>query len=257
MPGLINDGSHFIGEAITLGASAIITKNKRTENDIVPHIIVDNPRKTLSKVAAKFYGEPSKSLKVIGITGTNGKTTTASLIHSIFKEAKVKIAQIGTLGIKDGKKLKKSALTTPDAITLQKTFSNLLKDNFTHVVMEVSSHSLAQHRVDDIDFDVAIFTNLTTDHLDYHKNMESYFLAKSKLFKMLGQNATAIINNSSIFGKRIIKRCKSKNITYSIEGQSEIFFEKVKIKMDGIDGFLRVKDKNYRVKSSLIGEFQL
>ena len=138
--------------------------------------------KTLSKVASSFYGDPSKELKVIGITGTNGKTTTASLIYSILKNAKVKVAQIGTLGIKV-KKIKSNSLTTPDALTLQKTFSYLLKNNFTHVVMEVSSHPLSQNRVDNIDFDIALFTNLTSDHLDYHKDIESYFKAKSKLFE--------------------------------------------------------------------------
>ena len=99
------------------------------------------------------------------------------------------------------KKYNRNSLTTPDAMTLQKTFSYLLKNNFTHVVMEVSSHSLSQHRVDNIDFDIAIFTNLTPDHLDYHKDIESYFLAKSILFEMLRSDAIAIVNNSSKFGK--------------------------------------------------------
>ena len=167
----------------------------------IPHIIVNDARKTLSKVASSFYGDPSKELKVIGITGTNGKTTTASLIYSILKNAKVKVAQIGTLGIKGEKKLQSNSLTTPDALTLQKTFSYLLKNNFTHVVMEVSSHSLSQNRVDNIDFDIALFTNLTSDHLDYHKDIESYFRAKSILFEMLRSDAIAIVNNSEILAK--------------------------------------------------------
>ena len=255
IPGNISDGNNFIDEAIELGASAVITNNKKVKEKTIPHIIVDNTRKTLSKVASSFYGNPSKHLKIIGITGTNGKTTTASLVYSILKKAKIKVAQIGTLGIKNEKEIKPNSLTTPDAITLQKTFSHLLENNYTHVVMEVSSHSLSQYRVNNVDFDLAIFTNLTPDHLDYHKDIESYFLAKSKLFKMLRSDAIAIVNNSSKFGKRIIKECKSHHITYSNTTKSEIVFDNLRIEMNGINGKIKVRDKIYKVKSRLIGDF--
>ena len=253
--GNIVDGNNFIDEAIELGASAIITSNKKMQEKAIPHIIVHDARKTLSKVASSFYGDPSKELKVIGITGTNGKTTTASLIYSILKNAKFKVAQIGTLGIKGEKEIQSNSLTTPDALTLQKTFSSLLKNNFTHVVMEVSSHSLSQNRVDNVDFDIALFTNLTSDHLDYHKDIESYFIAKSILFEMLRPDAIAIVNNSAIFGKRIIKKCKSHHITYSARNKSDIIFDNLKVKMDGINGSINISDKNYKVKSRLIGDF--
>ncbi len=253
--GNIVDGNNFIDEAIGLGASAIITSNRKIREKAIPHIIVNNARETLSKVASSFYGDPSKHLKIIGITGTNGKTTTASLIYSILKSAKIKVAQIGTLGIKGEKEIKSNSLTTPDALTLQKTFSYLQKNDFTHVVMEVSSHSLSQNRVDNVDFDVAIFTNLTSDHLDYHKNIESYFLAKSKLFKMLRPDAIAIINNSASFGKRIVKKCKSYNLTYSATNKSDVIFESLEVKMVGINGSININDKTYKVKSRLIGDF--
>ena len=249
------DGNNFIDEAIKLGASAIITSNKKVEERAIPHIIVNDVRKTLSKIASSFYGDPSKELKIIGITGTNGKTTTASLIYSILKNAKVKVAQIGTLGIKGEKEIQTNSLTTPDALTLQKTFSSLIKNNFTHVVMEVSSHSLSQNRVDNVDFDIALFTNLTSDHLDYHKNIESYFIAKSTLFEMLRPDAIAIVNSSASFGKRIIKKCKSHYITYSARNKGDIIFDNLKVKMDGINGRINIGDKNYNVKSRLIGDF--
>ena len=253
--GNVVDGNNFIDEAIELGASAIITSNKKVQERAIPHIIVQDARKTLSKVASSFYGNPSKKLKVIGITGTNGKTTTASLIYSILKNAKFKVAQIGTLGITGEKEIQSNSLTTPDAVTLQKTFSSLHKNNFTHVVMEVSSHSLSQNRVDNVDFDIALFTNLTSDHLDYHKDIESYFTAKSILFEMLRPDAIAIANNSASFGKRIIKKCKSHHITYSATNKSDITFDNLKVKMDGISGRANISDKSYKIKSRLIGDF--
>ena len=121
--------------------------------------------------------------------------------------------------------------------------------------MEVSSHSLSQNRVDNIDFDIALFTNLTSDHLDYHKDIESYFRAKSILFEMLRSDAIAIVNNSEIFGKRIIRKCKSHHITYSAKNKSDIIFDNLKINMDGINGKINISDKTYKVKSRLIGDF--
>ena len=168
IPGTRLDGHNFIEQAIDKGASAIISNGKDLGKLPVPQIKVANPRRAASIVASEFYGHPTKHLKVIGITGTNGKTTTASILKSILDNAGHKVAQIGTLGLiaDDFEQIK--TLTTPDPITLQKLFSKLKEANYSHIVMEVSSHALDQFRVADVDFNIAVFTNLSPEHLDYH-----------------------------------------------------------------------------------------
>ena len=182
------DGNKFALEAIKKGAKFSVVDDIKLKNANDKIIYVEDTLKSLQELSN--YHRSLFDTKVIGITGTNGKTSTAWLIASILKEAGLKVAQIGTLGIITDKIITKKGLTTPDPITLHKTFSMLAKNKFTHVIMEVSSHALDQHRVDDVDFDLAIFTNLTQDHLDYHKSMKSYYLAKSKLFKSLSVSYT-------------------------------------------------------------------
>ena len=186
IPGEKFDGHDFISEAIDKGASVVISNGRDLGDLTVPQIKVANPRRAASWVASKFYNHPSKDLTMIGITGTNGKTTTASLVNSILEENGYKTALLGTLGlISGGKYLQEKTLTTFDQVHLQEVLHTLKKEDVTHVVMEVSSHSLEQSRVADIDFNVAAFTNLTPEHLDYHGTMEDYYHAKVKLFKML------------------------------------------------------------------------
>ena len=250
------DGHDYISQAVRSGACAIITDSESYKL-IHPHQIkVENSRIAISSIAANFYNNPSKRLKVIGITGTNGKTSTAWLIASILKEAGLKVAQIGTLGVITDNKITKKGLTTPDPITLHKTFSMLEKNKFTHVVMEVSSHALDQHRVDDVDFDLAIFTNLTQDHLDYHKSMESYFLAKTKLFKSLDPKAISIINNSSEYSEKFKKASNCKVVTFSKTEKSDFYFDnKLSSTLNGITGQISFKNTKYKIKSKLIGDF--
>ena len=199
--GLSSDGHDFIDQAINSGASAIVTNGCDLGPLSVPQIEVDDTRKALSAIAAEYYGRPSNDLVVIGITGTNGKTTTAALTKAILDSAGHKTAQIGTLGlIADGIDHEKT-MTTPDAVSIQKILHNLREKNFTHVVMEVSSHALDQNRVADINFNIAAFTNLTPEHLDYHSTIENYFHSKMKLFKNLNENSKAIINVRDQYGK--------------------------------------------------------
>ncbi|MEL1225093.1 MAG: Mur ligase family protein, partial [Candidatus Neomarinimicrobiota bacterium] len=161
--GLNSDGHDFINQAINSGASAIVTNGCDLGPLPVPQIKVQDTRKVLSAIAAEYYDQPSNDLVVIGITGTNGKTTTASLTKAILDNAGYKTAQIGTLGIiADGFENEKT-MTTPDAISIQRIFHSLIEKNFTHVVMEVSSHALDQNRVADINFNIAAFTNLSPE----------------------------------------------------------------------------------------------
>ena len=255
IPGKNHDGHDYIKEAILAGAKAIISNGRDLGQLSVPQIKVTNPRLATSIIAAEFYKNPSKDLIIIGITGTNGKTTTASLINSILKNAGYKTAQIGTLGlIADGIN-HINTLTTPDAITLQRILSNLREKKFSHVIMEVSSHSLDQFRVADIQFDIAVFTNLTPEHLDYHLTMEDYFKAKLRLFTTLSFESTSIVNTSNSYGERIKKMSNAPVISFSTNSNSSTHFENLKVSTSGIKGNIKTEDQNYLIDSSLIGKF--
>ena len=249
------DGHDYIKQAIESGAAAVVSDRHIKGQLPVPQVRVSNTRKALSKIASEFYGNPSLDLKVIGITGTNGKTSTASIVTSILLEAGFKTAQIGTLGlIADGFENEKG-LTTPDALTLQKLLSELKSDGFTHVVMEVSSHSLDQFRVKDINFDIAAFTNLSHEHLDYHKTMEAYFDAKLKLFKMLSVDAKIVLNKSDPYSERIRKSSKSTVLEFSVSKKSSVHYEYLSLSIDGIRGCILAHNERYLINSSLIGDF--
>ncbi len=257
IPGTSLDGHNYIQQAIKKGAVAVITNGRDVGTLSVPQIKVANPRRATSIIAADFYNHPTRDLTVIGITGTNGKTTTASLIRSIFSTASIKIAQMGTFGLIAEGFITKRDLTTADPITLHRQFSELLKNNFTHVVMEVSSHALDQYRVADIDFDYGVFTNLTPEHLDYHKTIENYYHAKSKLFKMLPITSTAILNIDDKYGKILENECNVPVIATSQEQQRDVYFKSHNIYLNGIEGIIQAANQTYNIKSSLIGKFNL
>tara|TARA_Y200000002_G_scaffold264612_1_gene219794 strand:+ start:4325 stop:5776 length:1452 start_codon:yes stop_codon:yes gene_type:complete len=249
------DGHDFIDEAIKNRASAIVTNDYYSETLPVPKVKVKNTRKALSSIAAKFYEDPSENLIVIGITGTNGKTSTASLVRSILKAAGHKTAQVGTLGLIGDGITHRETMTTPDAISIQKIFNELKEENFTHVVIEVSSHALDQERVSDVDFNIAAFTNLSPEHLDYHSTIESYFQSKLKLFKMLSPKSKAVINMLDGYGKKIASSSKGQIIPFLEKNNSSIFFEILNITTSGISGRVNAIDKKYEIKSGLIGDF--
>ena len=255
MSGSIVDGHDFIQDAIDAGAAAIISNGRDVGKLSVPQIKVVNPRRAASIIAAEFYGHPSHDLTVIGITGTNGKTTTSALIQSILNEAGEKSAQLGTLGLIAEGFPQKSSLTTPDAISLQKTFSNLRDAEFSHVVMEVSSHALDQYRVADVDFNVALFTNLTPEHLDYHATLESYYQAKARLFRMLPLDSTAIVNESDPNGLRMAEETNAPTLTFSRSNGTSIHFSDLDISISGIQGKILAGNVTYEIDSNLVGEF--
>ena len=257
IPGTNLDGHDYIKQAIKKGAVAIITNGRDIGKLSIPQIKVANPRRAASKIAADYYGHPSQQLTVIGITGTNGKTTTASLIRSIFTTAGFKIAQMGTFGlIAEGFTTRRN-LTTADPITIHKQFAELVNMGFTHVVMEVSSHALDQYRVSDIDFDYGVFTNLTQEHLDYHRTIEDYYHAKSKLFKMLPISSTAILNVDDKYGRILENECTVPIIATSQLQQRDVYFKSPQISLNGIQGTIQAANQIYNIKSSLIGKFNL
>ena len=253
--GLQNDGHDFISEAIENGASAIISNGRDIGKLSVPNIKVSNTRIAASRIAAEYFNHPSKKLNVIGITGTNGKTTTASLIFSILKAAKLNVAQIGTLGVIAKGFEKQKTLTTPDPITLHKIFNDLVDRNFSHVVMEVSSHALDQFRVADVDFNIAVFTNLSEEHLDYHQNFEEYFKAKSKLFRLMPITGTSIINIDDKYGNKMCRESPAPVLNISKNNESDIFFEKLDCTLAGVKGTIKAGSELVSFDSKLIGEF--
>ena len=252
------DGHKYINDAINNGASAIISNEKAVSGLGPTFINVKDTRKAASIISSRFYDNPSKDLTIIGITGTNGKTTTAYLIKECLTSAGYKTAQIGTTGvIAEGYKQEKT-LTTPDAITIQKLLRSLVNDGFSHVIMEVSSHALHQLRVSEIHFDVAIFTNLAPEHLDYHKTMKNYFNSKSRLFNLLKEkNGKAIINYDDNYGKKLISKINCDISSFSKTGPTKSFFSKIYDYKDKIDGVITSNISKYKIESNLIGEYNL
>lgn len=213
------DGHKFIEEAISSGVKAVVVDASFSYrgNNKVTILKSRDTRESLAELANVFWGYPSRRLRVIGVTGTNGKTTITYLIEAILKEAGFEPAVIGTINYRYKNELIASSNTTPGILELNEMFSKMLKQGVTHVVMEVSSHALAQKRVQGIKFDSAIFTNLTQDHLDYHQDMEDYFSCKASLFEMLDDNALAIINLDDPYGRRLIHLSRGKIVSYGLD----------------------------------------
>ena len=208
IPGLKYDGADFIPQAIAAGAKVIVAEKEIEVPSGIKFERVPSARKALAYLADQFYDHPSRKLKLIGVTGTNGKTTITYLIQSILASAGFKAEVIGTIN---------SSLTTPESADLQAELARMLSRGVTHCVMEVSSHALAQERVYGCHFSIAIFTNLTHDHLDYHKNMGEYLAAKRKLFEMLPEDGIAIVNVDDPASKPIIEAVKGEVIPYGLK----------------------------------------
>jgi hypothetical protein len=192
--GVNADGARFAPQAIAAGALAVVAETAAPAGVAVPWIQVPNARAALAEFAAAFYRNPSDELALVGITGTNGKTTTSYVLASIFESAGIKCGRIGTIGYRVGAREVDAARTTPEAPELQKMLRDMVTEGLGACVMEVSSHALALRRADDLRFAAGIFTNLTRDHLDFHGDMESYFAAKRRLFEILPDGAVGVIN---------------------------------------------------------------
>jgi len=255
LQGTNENGHSYITDAINSGAAAVITDKSYTENTEIPIIKVENSRKALSIISSKFYDNPSRSMTIIGITGTNGKTTTAFLVKSILENANLKVALIGTLGLIAKNFKYQKTLTTPDPIALHKILHDLNAAGFTHIVMEVSSHALEQYRVTDIDFNIAVFTNITPEHLDYHGTFEKYKNAKAKLFQLLAEDSKTIINEDDPFGKVLSKKLSSRVIPFSRKTQKGVHFKTINFSTKGIIGTISALGQTLSIKSSLLGNF--
>jgi UDP-N-acetylmuramoyl-L-alanyl-D-glutamate--2,6-diaminopimelate ligase len=257
------DGNKFVEEALRKGARLVIsqttdhrpqtTDQKKQRQDSVPFIFVKNTRKVLAKLAAEFYGNPSRKIKTVGVTGTNGKTTITYLIEAILKEAGKNPAVIGTVNYRFKDKIFPSKNTTPGPVELQSFLGRMLKEGVDYCLMEVSSHALDQDRAGGIDFHSAIFTNLTQDHLDYHKTLENYFKSKSRLFKNLSSGAFAVLNNDDKYGRRIAKLTNAKVFTYGLKDRAEIIAQNIKSECHSTQFEIVFPKGKVNISSPLIG----
>ncbi len=261
VPGTITDGTKFISTAIEFGASTIISERAFDTNGQATEIIVPSARAALADISNAFFDHPSRRLKIIGITGTNGKTTTTYLVESILKKAGFKTGIIGTIEMKIGDNVVPSNLTTPDSYDLQRFFSNCVREGVTHVVMEVSSHALSMKRVRGVEFDRAIYTNLSHDHLDFHKTLESYFDAKMNLFRMLGRgqksDVSAIINADDQYSEAVIEEANGEIIKYSIDKSSGVTGKILEMSFNKMTAEIKLKTGTITISTPLIGKYNL
>jgi len=257
--GFKTDGHNYIIEAINNGASAVILEdNSFAPEQLFIHsgsvkILVNNSRKALADLSAEFYDNPTQRIKLIGITGTKGKTTSTNFVKSVFGDKKCGL--IGTIKIDLGTKQIDSNLTTPEANDLNYYFSEMISNGCEAAVMEVSSHSLMLHRVDNLDFDIAIFTNLAHDHLDFHGTPENYLNAKKKLFDGLKPNAFAIINIDDKAAKKMVKNCSAKIITYGFGKAADFRISDVNYSLNGTKFNVTFNNNTVALETSLIGIF--
>ncbi|SJZ82741.1 UDP-N-acetylmuramoylalanyl-D-glutamate--2,6-diaminopimelate ligase [Cetobacterium ceti] len=218
LEGAVVDGHDYIDTAIEKGAKGIIVSKKVPMREGINYYLVENLRENLGIIASNFYGAPEKKLKIVGITGTNGKTTITYMLESIIGEDKV--ARIGTVEYKVGKEIIPAPNTTPESIDIIKICKKAVEAGLEYLVMEVSSHALKIGRVKMLDFDCAVFTNLTPEHLDFHHNMEEYYSAKEILFKKLKKDGKAVINIDDIYGERLYKTYGG--LSYSLEKNADL-----------------------------------
>ena len=265
--GISVDSHIFIADALEKGAVAIIGEKPGTALGIptvpVPYVQVPNGRRAISLLAANWHGNPAKHLKLIGITGTNGKTSTAHLIHTILKSSGRKTALIGTVGhqytnAQGEEKTLPAALTTPDAFALHALFKQFTEEGVEYVTMETSSQGLALQRLAGLVFDTAVFTNLTQDHLDYHQTMEEYLKAKLMLFEQLGEDGFAVLNSDSPVTERIAQVCPdARLLTYGLSNKADLYAEDIASSLNQLAFTAVTTEERFRTQLRLLGQYNL
>lgn len=247
------DGHDFAARAAQNGASLIISEKKLNEISC-PHMVVEDTKPALARLAAMFYDYPSKKLGLIGVTGTNGKTTVTHMVESIFEKAGISCALIGTLGSRfsSGDEYIFEGHTTPQASDLQQILSSFADRNIKKVVAEVSSHALEQDRVAECEFSGAVFTNLTQDHLDYHITMENYFRAKTKILNLLKKDAYVIINADDEYFSGL-----NRTLSYGIRNNADIQAEDIKFCVSGSEFLCKTPSGKQKVKLRVTGLFNI
>lgn len=258
LEGLTVDGHDYIAQAIENGCVAVVHSKPIVIQEGIHYILVDNVMEALHDITSKFYDNPSKKLYVYGITGTNGKSTTMLTVRNILKRMGVKAGYIGTISVEYGDHKFSPSLTTPDIVELQSYLKDMVDAGMEEVCLEVSSQGLALHRVDSIDFDNATFTNLSHDHLDYHKNMDSYFEAKKLLFDRLKPEGFMVLNTDDVYSQKLIaQHYPHKVVTYGIENQADFMAKDIELYSNSTRFTLVHEGKEYPVVSSFVAHFNV
>ncbi|MGH7301857.1 MAG: UDP-N-acetylmuramoyl-L-alanyl-D-glutamate--2,6-diaminopimelate ligase [Candidatus Rokuibacteriota bacterium] len=258
VPGFKQDGRHFIPDAIRRGAAIVVTEGEPVADLPVAQVLVPSVRVSLARLAGAFYGHPSKQLSLVGITGTNGKTTTSYLVEALLRARGLATGVIGTIGYVLGDETRPANQTTPEALDLQSMLAHMRDRGVRGVAMEVSSHALALARADGIAFDVAVFTNLTQDHLDFHGTLERYRLAKRRLFELLAESPkpkrTAVVNADDPAGASMVEGLGVNVLTFGLRAGAGVRAVAHESSLDGIRMTVETPRGGMTLTSPLIGE---
>jgi UDP-N-acetylmuramoyl-L-alanyl-D-glutamate--2,6-diaminopimelate ligase len=263
IPGVRTDGHRFIGDALARGARFIVHERDFVPPAGVTALRVRDGRRALSLLGRNFFSHPSASLCLIGVVGTNGKTTITYLLEAILRAAGHSVGVMGTVDYRFGETHLAAPNTTPESIEMQRILRQMADGGVTHVIAEVSSHAIDLHRVDDCAFDLGIFTNLTQDHLDYHKTMENYFQAKRRFFTEVlpggGKNRPRpmIVNGDDPWGQRIIAEAPGGSLIYGIENPGSVTAAPFRLSLGGIEAKIHLEAMEINIASPLMGRFNL
>jgi len=262
LEGVSADGRDFIPQALERGAAAIVAKQAYGADTDAVWIEVPDAREAMGRSAANWWGNPTRDLPVIGITGTNGKTTTALIAHHLLESSLFRAGLVGTIEYRVGDEVRAAPHTPPEAPDLQALFREMVDAGCRAAVMEVSSHGLVQHRTTGVRFDVGVFTNLSQDHLDYHGSMEAYFGAKCLLFERMEQDGgtgVMIVNADDRYGERLLKRrgWDLATVTFGQSAGADFQASGIRSGFDGTQFQLRAKGRQYLVRTPLIGLFNV
>jgi len=262
IPGLLTDGHRFIADAIRRGARFVVLEQDIPLPAGVAAIRVRESRRALGLLGRNFFSDPSSEIGLIAVTGTNGKTTVTYLLESILRAAGYRVGVLGTVNYRYGGKILPAPNTTPESFEMQRILREMADHGVTHCVCEVSSHAVDLKRVDDCAFDLGVFTNLTQDHLDYHKTMENYFQAKKRFFTEVlpagGKNRPlkAVINGDDPWGRRILREIGGV-LTFGLEIPCDVTAEPFRLSLEGIEATLRFGPESLDIASPLLGRFNL
>jgi len=257
------DGHQFIQSAINKGASVVVLENEAALPDSlsmhadVVKIVVPDSRKALATMSANYFGRPSRKLTMVGVTGTNGKTTTTHIVKSILEAAGQRVGLIGTIEYKIGDTVIPATHTTPESLELNELLARMVQSGCTSVSMEISSHALHQSRVYGLEYDVAVFTNLTQDHLDYHGTMDEYFRAKKLLFEGLTTDACAVTNMDDEWGPKVTISSATRQLTYGVTASADVQATDVELSMQGTSFTVKFKGSQTAISSPLVGRFNV
>lgn len=252
LKGLRADGGAFVDQAVARGAQVVVSESARPDGVSIPWLTVRDARLALALLADRFFNHPSRRMPVVGVTGTNGKTTTAYLLASILDCAGLRAGMLGTVAYRIGGEDREAARTTPEAPEVQQLLNEMLEHGCKSAVMEVSSHALSLKRVDGMRFAAGIFSNLTRDHLDFHADMEAYFAAKRRLFEMLPADAPGVINMDDPRGAALVEICQ-RPVTYAINANADVMPGSIEMTLTGLRFEVKTPRGQVQIAAKLVG----